>query len=171
MKKLIVSLLFVLYAGSANTGILNLALTDKNCMVANLFFEARGKGAIGMQTVADVTINRAKSPDFPDTICGVVFQRKQFSWTHQIPKAKIYAVMQGKIGWMKPADQAAFKLAEKIAVKTIRKGAIILPKTVMFYHTPAVRPKWARKMKKYGILAGHIMYHTPYNTSNQPKKG
>ena len=30
--------------------------------------------------VAQVVLNRVKSPDFPDTVCGVVKQSNQFSW-------------------------------------------------------------------------------------------
>jgi hypothetical protein len=37
--------------------------------------------ALGQAAVAYVMLNRVRSPDYPDTICGVVWQKGQGSWT------------------------------------------------------------------------------------------
>lgn len=43
--------------------------------------EDRGAGVGGCYNVMHVVMNRVKSPDFPNTVKGVVFQKNAFSWT------------------------------------------------------------------------------------------
>ena len=54
---------------------------EKKCLTDNIYHEARGEGVIGWKAVAAVTINRTRHYNFPDTICKVVYQKGQFSWT------------------------------------------------------------------------------------------
>lgn len=56
------------------------------CLTDNIYFEARNERDIGKKAVAFVTLNRRKSPGYPNTICGVVYHKMvkrkcQFSWT------------------------------------------------------------------------------------------
>ena len=55
---------------------------DIYCGAQNIYFEAASEPVEGMMAIADVTINRKKSTLWPDSICNVVWQDKQFSWTH-----------------------------------------------------------------------------------------
>lgn len=50
------------------------------CMADNIFHEAGGESELGQKAVASVTMNRVLSPKFPKSVCGVVYQRGQFSW-------------------------------------------------------------------------------------------
>ena len=52
------------------------------CLSLNIYFEARNQSIKGMALVAEVTINRVRHPDWPSRVCEVVWQNKQFSWTH-----------------------------------------------------------------------------------------
>src|SRR5690554_1426460 len=56
--------------------------TSQECLALNLFFEVRDEPMGSWLAVAFVTINRVIDPRFPDTICEVVWEPKQFSWTH-----------------------------------------------------------------------------------------
>lgn len=58
------------------------------CIARNVYHESRGEGTKGMLAVAYVTLNRAKSGDFPSTPCEVVFQANQFSWVRNRPNVK-----------------------------------------------------------------------------------
>lgn len=49
------------------------------CMALNVFFEARNEPLEGQYAVAFVTANRAA--ERKRTVCNVVFESKQFSWT------------------------------------------------------------------------------------------
>jgi spore germination cell wall hydrolase CwlJ-like protein len=58
------------------------------CLSRNIYHEARGEGHVGMTAIAMVTLNRVKDPRWPKTVCKVVYQPYQFSWTHQKVKVK-----------------------------------------------------------------------------------
>src|SRR6056300_850916 len=55
---------------------------QRYCLQQNLYFEARNISDLSMRAVGWVTMNRVDSKHYPNTICDVVWQRKQFSWTH-----------------------------------------------------------------------------------------
>jgi len=138
-----------------------------NCMVQNLYHEARGEGFAGMYAVAMVVMNRVQDNRYPDTICGVVHQgpldsngmpkryRCQFSWW-----------CDGKSDEMH--DVEAFELSKKIAQlvlsssETQGKAIILIDLTegATHYHTIEVEPNWIddRGMKKVGRLGQHIFY-------------
>ena len=52
------------------------------CLIAVVFFEARDQPVQGQFAVAEVVMNRVESDRWPNGICEVVFQNKQFSFTH-----------------------------------------------------------------------------------------
>lgn len=51
------------------------------CLAKNIYYESRGETVLGQKLVAKVTLNRQKNKNFPNTICKVVYQPYQFSWT------------------------------------------------------------------------------------------
>lgn len=56
--------------------------TDKMmCMVCNIYFEARGESHLGKLAVGRTTLTRITHAEYPDSICAVVWQNGQFSWT------------------------------------------------------------------------------------------
>lgn len=59
---------------------------DLKCLTDNLYFEAAGEPIAGQALVGHSVINRAKDSRWKDTICGVVYQRKQYSWTQEPTK-------------------------------------------------------------------------------------
>ena len=101
-----------------------------------LYFEARGETVKGQFAVAEVILNRVSSPSFPDTICGVINQgtgRKfacQFTYT-----------CDGRAEVIR--EPKAYEMVGKVA-KMVMDG---MPRTLTdgatFYHTKAVRPRWA----------------------------
>lgn len=53
-----------------------------SCLALNIYHEARDQPIKGQVAVAFVTFNRVLSNKYPDDVCDVVWQNKQFSWTH-----------------------------------------------------------------------------------------
>lgn len=49
------------------------------CLALTIFLEARGEPINGQYQVGAVILNRVHSEDFPDTVCEVVNQPKQFA--------------------------------------------------------------------------------------------
>jgi N-acetylmuramoyl-L-alanine amidase len=52
---------------------------ELECLAKVVYHEARGEPSEGQIAVAHVVMNRVAHDSFPDTICGVVRQKKQFS--------------------------------------------------------------------------------------------
>ncbi|NQZ53263.1 MAG: cell wall hydrolase [Piscirickettsiaceae bacterium] len=50
------------------------------CMAMAIYFEARGEPLEAQMRVADTIMNRVHSKRFPNTVCGVVKQKHQFSF-------------------------------------------------------------------------------------------
>lgn len=55
--------------------------SEVNCLAQTIYHEARGEPLAGQLAVANVTMNRVYSGTFPNSVCKVVYQRGQFSWT------------------------------------------------------------------------------------------
>lgn len=71
-----------------------LSQQDLNIMANAVYGEARGEPYVGQIAVAAVILNRVKSPLFPNTVSGVIFQPRAFT-----------AVADGQI-WLTPNDTA-----------------------------------------------------------------
>lgn len=54
---------------------------ELDCLALNIYHEARGESRLGQVAVAYVTMNRVDHTYWPDTVCEVVYQDSQFSWT------------------------------------------------------------------------------------------
>nr|WP_234464127.1 cell wall hydrolase [Paracoccus caeni] len=52
---------------------------ELDCMMRAIFFEANRSSREGMIAVGSVVMNRVESPEFPNTVCGVVGQKGQFA--------------------------------------------------------------------------------------------
>lgn len=109
------------------------------CLVKNVYHEARGESPQGKQAVAKVTLNRLKHRDYPKSICGVVYQKRQFSWTINPSKAKI-----NREDWLDSINAATKAYNSTKA----------FPAT--HYHNFTVNPKWG--LKKIAVIGNHIFY-------------
>lgn len=131
---------------------------DVACLKANLFFEARGESLKGKEAVAKVTLNRVKSKKYPSSVCAVVFQKKQFSWSFQQPYSKIQKVLQGDMRGYSALDKQAYLESKKTAETALKTPPNVLPESALWYHANYVQPKWAAKMKKVKQVGKHIFY-------------
>lgn len=60
---------------------------DLQCMTDNIYFESQGEPILGQAMVGHSVLNRVKDKRWkPDTVCGIVYQRKQYSWTAEKKK-------------------------------------------------------------------------------------
>ena len=124
------------------------------CLTAAIFFEARDQSYDAQRAVADVVMNRVESPRWPDTICGVVYQRRAFSFTHDgmsdDPSDYNNSIL----------DVQAAVIAKEIARNTIRGDRLGLPST--HYHATYIRrPYWASMYYYDGRVGGHLFYTAP----------
>ena len=133
-------------------------VVEKNCLAANIYYEARGESEHGQKAVAAVTLNRVKSKKYPKTVCAVVMQKKQFSWTHQQPKHKVEQALKGLPPSQKPVEVAAYHQAQKVAYNAIKSKQQVLPEQVLWYHTTGVNPVWNKQMHKVNQIGVHVFY-------------
>lgn len=63
---------------SSNSGQTSSNSSDLNLLSRLVYGEARGEQYIGQVAVAAVVLNRVSSPNFPNTVAGVIYQRGAF---------------------------------------------------------------------------------------------
>lgn len=122
------------------------------CLALNIYREAGNEPFEGKVGVAQVTLNRVLSDNFPDTVCNVVYQKTvgtrivcQFSWycdrTHR----------------NRPIDEKTYIESYNVAKKVLLEGfALDNMKDAIYYHADYVNPKW--KMERIAKIGVHIFY-------------
>jgi len=121
------------------------------CLALNMFFEARNEPLVGRQMVAEVTLNRVASKSYPNTICEVVWQKNQFSWTHDGLSDD-----PTKLGYL---DREAWKEIKMTAQIILSDPDQYLPKTgATHYHADYVWPYWTDDMEYLGKVGTHLFY-------------
>jgi spore germination cell wall hydrolase CwlJ-like protein len=128
--------------------------TQLDCLARNIYHEAGSEPFEGKVAVAQVTINRAESGDFPSDICGVVYQKNvvyqkvlcQFSWYCQGPSA------------MKPMNGPMYTESMEVAKKVLLEG-FRLPnlKNALYFHGDYIQPGWNKK--PVAKIGRHIFYN------------
>lgn len=120
------------------------------CLVAAIFFEARDQPLEGQFAVADVILNRVESSRWPDNICDVVYQPKQFSFTHDGMSDNPLKYLDNNI------EKQAYKTALDVAIAVDNGNRIGLTST--HYHTVDVDPYWNKHYRKDGTIGDHTFY-------------
>lgn len=124
------------------------------CLALNIYFEARGESTKGQYAVADVTLNRVESDSYPDSICDVVYQDSQFSWTHQIRNPRNPRISE------REAWHDAQLFAMEVAVWGVMRG---ITDGATYFHASGTRPYWSRIFTKTRTIGGHLFYRSSQN--------
>jgi spore germination cell wall hydrolase CwlJ-like protein len=129
-----------------STQIETISQKDLYCLTKNIYHEARGESFLGKLAVAQVTINRANNPQWPNTICDVVYQKirgiPQFSWT-TMP--------------VKVVDNVAWQEATNIAYGILSGTLWIKNFTFQYFHNTTV--EHGQKRKHHRQIGNHIFYN------------
>lgn len=123
---------------------------DVHCLQQNIYFEARNQSTLGQRAVAWVTLNRMVDDRYPNTVCSVVWQSKQFSWTHD-----------GKADRPAANEQEEWATAEFITRSVMRQWAFDQQSPVQdadHYHADYVTPGWAAQGERLAKVDNHIFY-------------
>jgi N-acetylmuramoyl-L-alanine amidase len=122
------------------------------CLALNIYFEARGESIKGQFAVADVTLNRVEANDWPDNICDVVYQRRQFSWTHQVRNPQDPRIAERE-AWH-DAQLFAVEIARWEIMRGVTDGAT-------YFHASYARPNWRHSFEKTTRIGTHLFYRDP----------
>lgn len=127
---------------------------DIHCLAMNIYHEARGEPRAGQYAVAEVTLNRQRSGEFPDRLCAVVHQKhwhpqrqypvSAFSWTANEPVTDF--------------SSAAWEQARQIAAEVLNPERTPTLHGALYYHTIDIRPGWAKQRKQLARIGRHIFY-------------
>ncbi|MEX0304891.1 MAG: cell wall hydrolase [Leisingera sp.] len=121
------------------------------CLAEALYFEARGETVKGQFAVAEVILNRVRSAQFPNTLCGVIKQgtgRKyqcQFTYTCDGHKEVVH-------------EKKAYQRVAKVARAALDGLKTELTEGATYYHTTAVKPRWSRTFTNTARIGVHLFY-------------
>lgn len=119
---------------------------DLSCLAEAIYFEARGESRQGQLAVAEVILNRVDNRRFPSSVCGVINQPQQFSYT---------------IGGTKSIrNKGAYREAVKNAEAALSSPSRNLTGGATYFHTRAVRPDWSSRFTRTAQIGHHIFYRT-----------
>ena len=109
------------------------------CLTQNIYHEARGETLEGKIAIGYVTLNRLQSPQFPKTICDVVYENCQFSWSCSTVRQK-------------PIDLDEWNTSHQIALDILEGKHKNNVKNSYYYYNPRKsNPSWKRKYCKRTI--------------------
>ena len=115
----------------------NATAKDVKCLATAIYHEANAESKKGQIAVANVIMNRVESKDFPNSVCGVIAQKSQFSW---------YG-----------------KTKHKYSDETLTIAREVLNKRrdntngALFFHS-GKNPHWTKKMKMTKQIGNHKFY-------------
>lgn len=119
---------------------------DLVCLAMNIYHEGRGESARGQAAIAAVTMNRLRSPRYPNSVCQVVWQRKQFSWTLLHSRHHVID------------DAQAWRRAMNIAELFLGGARLALVSEATHYHTVDVQPFWSKNIPALVMIGKHVFY-------------
>ena len=121
------------------------------CLTQAIYYEAANEPTDGKRAVAQVVLNRVRSPAFPNSVCGVVYQGSQKSTGCQFT-----FTCDGALG--RVPNPRSWQSAREVATAALR-GVVYAPiGHATHYHANYVVPYWAGSMAKVSTIGAHLFY-------------
>lgn len=121
------------------------------CLARNIYFESASEPVKGKIAVAQVTMNRVHSGQFPSSVCAVVHQKTynegqticQFSW-----------VCEGNLKIRAPhLYEESLRIARRVMLDGLRLPEL---QGAKYFHATYVEPGWNKKPK--ARIGNHVFY-------------
>ena len=135
------------------------------CLAKNAYFEARNQSILAQIAVSQVVMNRVQHDDFPNTVCGVVYEAQLSKWYKEKLNKEVPLKDRCQFSWYCDGkadiirDQDAYELALAVAHQVL-SGYDMYDVTdgALWYHATYVKPYWAKE-KLYTVKhEDHIFY-------------
>jgi len=126
---------------------------EGHCLTQAVYFEARSEPLEGQLAVAQVVLNRVKAGNYPDSICGVVFQNQ-----HIRNRCQFSFACDGLSD--KPYNPASWEIARRVSYIALSGHWDDITKSATHYHAYYVSPGWAARLEETGTFGSHIFYRT-----------
>ncbi len=115
------------------------------CLASNIYYEARGERMLGRLAVANVTMNRSQTRNM--SVCNIVHERNQFSWTN--------------FRMSRPSGEL-WHMSITIAWLAIRHPELLMDVTnnSTFFHATRIRntPRDFRNLQRIVTIGNHHFY-------------
>jgi spore germination cell wall hydrolase CwlJ-like protein len=125
------------------------SLDELLCLARNIYFEAATESDLGKYAVAQVTLNRMQHQRWPDTVCKVVYQPSQFSWTLD-DKRRFHTPKSDNKTWQRCVHIAYDVLYNGTRLTTLEES--------YFYHAVYVKPQWSQEKQLITRIDMHVFY-------------
>ena len=135
------------------------------CLAKNAYFEARNQSVLSQIAVSQVVMNRVQSPDFPNTVCGVVYEAQLSKWYKEKMDKEVPLKHKCQFSWYCDGkadiitDVQSYKIALAVAHQVLSKYTMHdVTDGAVFYHAYYVNPRWAKEKVKTVVHEDHIFY-------------
>ncbi|WP_423141363.1 cell wall hydrolase [Parablastomonas sp. CN1-191] len=117
---------------------------ELECLAGAVYFESKSEPLAGQLAVGRVIVARSKSGRFPNSYCGVVYQRSQFSFVRG--------------GGMPPINRASRQWKNAVAIARIaNEGSWKSPaEGALYFHAARVSPGW--HLTRVAQIQNHVFY-------------
>ncbi len=106
--------------------------------------EARGESLLGQIAVGNVVLNRVRSSAYPNSVYGVIFDRKYGVQFSPVSNGSIYL----------PAAESSV-----IAAKICLDGFTVSPRALFFYEPNLAHSHWIAQNREYLFTIGHHRFY------------
>lgn len=113
------------------------------CLAQNLYFEAHNEPLDGLEAVAATVFNRMTLHIYPSTICAVVYQPFQYSWTMDVSNWKLRPPTEY-------LDLARTFLRDRYVLQSMYP--------VTHFHRSDIAPSWSKTLIFVGQYGQHKFY-------------
>tara|TARA_B100001057_G_scaffold469831_1_gene530544 strand:+ start:3340 stop:3861 length:522 start_codon:yes stop_codon:yes gene_type:complete len=135
--------------------------TERFCMAQNIYFEAANQSFAGKLAVAHVVINRVEDLQFPNDVCGVIYQAKtRINWKgNEVPIKN-----QCQFSWYcdglsdEPVDSVTWIKSLYIADKVLTGEYKDIVEGSLWYHADYIYPYWADELEEVAQIDNHLFY-------------
>lgn len=116
-----------------------------DCLATAIYYESRGEPDLGKKSVGHVIMNRVESGKYPDDVCGVILQHRQFSFV----KRK---------NLLTPPKNEVYNNIRDLAENIYHNHETLKDPTgnALYFHSNKVNPKWKKTAKTK--IGNHIFY-------------
>ena len=135
------------------------------CLAKNAYFEARNQSVLSQIAVSQVVMNRVQSPDYPNTVCGVVYEAQLSTWYKEKMDKEVPLKHKCQFSWFCDGkadiitDIESYNIALAVAHQVLSKYTMRdVTDGALFYHAYYVKPRWAKEKIKTVVHEDHIFY-------------
>ena len=134
---------------------------ERYCMAQNIYFEAANQSFAGKIAVGHVVINRVEDLQFPNDICGVIYQAKtEVNWKGNVVPIK----NQCQFSWYcdglsdEPVDSVTWVKSLRIADLVLTGEYKDITEGALWYHADYIYPYWADELEEVTQIDNHRFY-------------